>query len=78
MARVYNRHFAKAERWMKVSEVVEYSGRSRKTIYRYVESGMLKPKYQRRPTGTLVMCFAESEVRKLFEPMTPAQVMFGS
>lgn len=72
---MYNRHFEQRERWMKMCEVVNYTGKSRSTIYRYIETGKLRPKYQQRPSGTLAMRFAESEVRKLFEPMTAMEAM---
>lgn len=74
-ARAYNRNIQPRERWLRISEVVEFSGKSRSTIYRYIESGMLRPKYQKRPTGTMAMRFAESEVRKLFEPMTSMEAL---
>ena len=75
MARVYNRHFAQRERWMKLSEVIDFSGKSRRTIYRYIEAGRLCPKYQTMPSGAIARVFAESEVRKLFEPMTAREAM---
>ncbi len=75
MPRVYNRSFTQRERWMKLSEVVNFSGKSRSTIYRYIEAGKLRPRYQERASGTLAMRFAESEVKQLFEPMTAMEAM---
>ncbi|MBQ2797545.1 MAG: hypothetical protein IJF01_07435 [Tidjanibacter sp.] len=75
MARVYNRSIVPRDRNMSLTEVANYADKSRRTIYRYISNGLLKPKYVRRPTGTLAMCFLESEVKQLFEPLSAREAI---
>lgn len=51
------------------SELVEYTGLSRSTIYRLINEGRLTPK---KPTGGRVF-FAKIEVDKLFSIITSKQ-----
>lgn len=73
--RVYNKHIIPRERWLTPTQVAQFTGYSRTQIYRYIHAGLLKPKYQKRSSGTYAMRFAESEVRELFEPQSASDLM---